>query len=122
METNGITLKRNHSGPRLSASIEFGNLIFLSGQTPVSSTDDIVLQTREVLKKIDALLTEAGSDNRHILSAQVWLKNLGRDFQGFNDEWVDWLADGCSPARATVQAEMARSDMLVEIMVTAAKA
>ncbi|WP_297196174.1 RidA family protein [uncultured Pluralibacter sp.] len=117
-----MTLKRNHSGPRLSASVQHGNLIFLSGQTPVNNTDDIVLQTREVLQKIDTLLTEAGSDNQHLLSAQIWLKNLGRDFQRFNDEWVKWLADGNTPARATVQAEMARPEILVEIMVTAAKA
>ena len=41
-----------------------------------SNEDDIVLQTREVLEKIDALLAAAGSDKQHILSAQIWLKNI----------------------------------------------
>ncbi|WP_240520227.1 Rid family hydrolase, partial [Morganella morganii] len=50
--------------------------------------DDIVLQTREVLEKIDALLAAAGSDKQHILSAQIWLKNIERDFAAFNEVWV----------------------------------
>ncbi|HAB5395089.1 TPA_asm: RidA family protein [Salmonella enterica subsp. enterica serovar Mbandaka] len=117
-----MTIKRNNPQPRLSASVEYGNLLFLSGQTPASGTDDIELQTREVLEKIDALLAAGGSDNRHILSAQIWLRDLNRDFARFNDVWVKWLSEGTSPARATVQAVMARPEILVEVMVTAIKA
>lgn len=119
MGTRRMTIQRNHPQPRLSASVAYGDLIFLSGQTPISSDQDIRLQTREVLAKIDVLLAEAGSDNRHLLSAQVWLKNMARDFAGFNEEWVAWLPEGHSPARAAVQAEMARPDILVEVMITA---
>lgn len=121
MGTRRMTIQRNHPQPRLSASVGYGDLIFLSGQTPISSDQDIRLQTREVLAKVDALLAEAGSDNRHLLSAQVWLKNMARDFAGFNEEWVAWLPEGHSPARAAVQAEMARPDILVEVMITAVK-
>lgn len=117
-----MKIVRNNPQPRLSGSVEYGNLIFLSGQTPKSSDEDIRLQTREVLEKIDALLAASGSDNQHILSAQIWLKNMSRDFAGFNEAWVAWMPEGCSPARATVQAEMARPDILVEVMVTAVKA
>ncbi|ROS16171.1 enamine deaminase RidA (YjgF/YER057c/UK114 family) [Raoultella sp. BIGb0399] len=121
MGTRRMTIQRNHPQPRLSASVGYGDLIFLSGQTPISSDQDIRLQTREVLAKVDALLAEAGSDNRHLLSAQVWLKNMAQDFAGFNEEWVAWLPEGHSPARAAVQAEMARPDILVEVMITAVK-
>lgn len=121
MGTRRMTIQRNHPQPRLSASVGYGDLIFLSGQTPISSDQDIRVQTREVLAKVDALLAEAGSDNRHLLSAQVWLKNMAQDFAGFNEEWVAWLPEGHSPARAAVQAEMARPDILVEVMITAVK-
>ncbi len=117
-----MKITRNNPQPRLSASVCWGDLIFLSGQTPKSSEQDISLQTREVLEKIDNLLSEAGSDNRHILSAQVWLKDISRDFAAFNEAWVAWLPEGHSPARAAVQAEMARPDILVEVMITAVKA
>ncbi|AFJ46686.1 putative translation initiation inhibitor [Shimwellia blattae DSM 4481 = NBRC 105725] len=121
METKRMTIKRNNPKPRLSASVEYGNLVFLSGQTPKTRDADISQQTREVFEKIDALLLEAGSDKRHLLSAQVWLKDIARDFDSFNEEWVAWLPEGFSPARAAVQADMARPDILVEVMVTAVK-
>ncbi|MFX2028342.1 Rid family hydrolase, partial [Klebsiella pneumoniae] len=69
-----MTIIRNNPQLRLAASVAYGDLLFLSGQTPKSNEDDIVLQTREVLEKIDALLAAAGSDKQHILSAQIWLK------------------------------------------------
>ncbi|MGE2763862.1 RidA family protein [Escherichia coli] len=117
-----MNIKRNNPQPRLAASVEYGNLVFLSGQTPKSNTPSIAQQTREVLEKIDALLAEAGSDKFHLLSAQIWLKDISRDFADFNDVWVSWISEGYSPARATVQAEMARPEILVEVMVTAVKA
>ncbi len=81
------------------------------GRRQKSNEDDIVLQTREVLEKIDALLAAAGSDKQHILSAQIWLKNIERDFAAFNEVWVQWMPEGYSPARAAVQAEMARPEI-----------
>lgn len=61
METNRMTIIRNNPQPRLAASVAYGDLLFLSRQTPKSNEDDIVLQTREVLEKIDALLAAAGA-------------------------------------------------------------
>jgi enamine deaminase RidA (YjgF/YER057c/UK114 family) len=121
METNRMTIIRNHPQPRLSASVAYGNLLFLSGQTPKSNEDDIVLQTRSAGEDRRPA-GGAGSDKRHILSAQIWLKNIERDFAAFNEVWVQWMPEGHSPARAAVQAEMARPEILVEIMLTAVKA
>ena len=122
MEPISLNIKRNNPQPRLAASVGYSNLVFLSGQTPKSNTPDIAQQTREVLEKIDELLAAAGSDKFHILSAQVWIKDITRDFADFNDVWVSWIPEGYSPARAAVQAEMARPEILVEVMVTAVKA
>ncbi|MVT04458.1 hypothetical protein CD006_17825 [Enterobacter sp. 10-1] len=61
-------------------------------------------------------------DSGHILSAQVWLKNMPRYFAGFNKAWVARLPEGHSPARAAVQAEMVRPDILVEVMIAAVTA
>lgn len=51
MEPISLNIKRNNPQPRLAASVEYGNLVFLSGQTPKSNTPDIAQQTREVLEK-----------------------------------------------------------------------
>ncbi|MEX3774346.1 RidA family protein [Pseudomonas sp. MYb118] len=115
-----MTLQRLHSNPRLSGAVTFGDLVFLSGQVPGDAVD-AGDQTREVLAKIDALLAEAGSDKDHLLSATIYLKNIGEDFAAMNEVWSAWLSPGQAPTRTTVQAELARPQVLVEITVIAAR-
>lgn len=114
-----MTITRINSNPRLSDAVVAGPLVFLSGQVPDDRTLDARGQTREVLAKIDQLLAAAGSDRAHLLSATIWLKDIARDFAAMNEEWVAWLPQGASPARATSEANLASADVLVEIMVTA---
>lgn len=115
-----MQIKRQNVNARLSGSVVFGPQVFLSGQVPDNRDADCAAQTREVLAKIDTLLAQANSDNSRLLSAQIWLKDIGRDFAAMNSAWSAWLPDGCAPARATIQADLASADILVEIMVTAA--
>ena len=60
-------------------------------------------------------------DKEHILFAQVFLKDVIRDFDDMNEVWESWVTPGCEPARATVQAKMAKEEALVEIVVTAVR-
>ena len=113
-----MTIQRLHSNSRLSGVVTFGDLVFLSGQVPGEATD-ASNQTREVLAKIDALLTEAGSDKSRILMAQIFLADLA-DFAGMNAVWDAWVAAGHTPPRATVQALLAKPGYRIEIVVTAA--
>lgn len=116
-----MSIKRNNPKPRLADSVEYAGIVYLSGQVPNDLTGDIIQQTTEVLAKIDALLTASDSDKTRILSAQVWIKDMARDFSAFNAVWEKWMPVESSPARAAVEANMARDQVLVEIMVTAAK-
>ncbi|EPB4340080.1 RidA family protein [Enterobacter kobei] len=116
-----MTIIRQNPQPRLSESVSYGDLVFLSGQTPITASADITQQSQEVLAKIERLLAEAGSDKAHLLSAQIWLKDISVDFAAFNAVWESWLPQGKSPARATLQATLARQGLLVEVMVTAVK-
>ncbi len=115
-----MTIDRIQPNPRLSAAVTYGNLVFLSGQVPGDATD-AAGQTRQVLEKIDALLAEAGSDKDHLLSATIYLKDIGTDFDAMNDVWSAWLSPGQAPSRTTLQAELARPQVLVEISVIAAR-
>jgi enamine deaminase RidA (YjgF/YER057c/UK114 family) len=38
-----------------------------------------------------------------------------------NAVWNEWVANGASPPRATVEAKLAKSEWLVEMVVTAAQ-
>lgn len=115
-----MTIERIQPNPRLSAAVTFGELVFVSGQVPGDATD-AASQTVQVLEKIDVLLAEAGSDKDHLLSATIYLKDIGNDFAAMNDLWSAWLSPGQAPSRTTLQAALARPQVLVEISVIAAR-
>ena len=102
----------------MSKAVRFGDMLFLCGQTDTTASD-VQGQTKAVLAKIEDLLGKYGSDKDHILSATIYIKTM-KDFAAMNEIWDSWVNDGHEPARACVQAEMARPEILVEIVVTAA--
>jgi enamine deaminase RidA (YjgF/YER057c/UK114 family) len=51
---------------------------------------------------------------------QIWLKDIARDFDGMNTAWEEWIPEHAVPTRATCEAKLARPELLVEIIVTAA--
>ena len=112
-------IQRIDAGPRMSEASIHNGVVYLAGQVPESDGGDIETQTREVLAAIDALLAQAGSDRSRILRAQVYLADIG-DFDGMNRAWDAWVSPGSAPARATVEARLARPEWKVEIVVTAA--
>jgi len=114
-----MTIRRLQSGPRMSQAVVCNGMVFLAGQVADDTKQDIGGQTRQVLAAIDKLLAEAGSDKSRLLTAQIFLVDMA-DFAAMNRVWEAWVVPGQTPARATVEAAMARPDYLVEIVVTAA--
>ena len=116
------TIHRLRTTPRMSKVVRYAGLLFLSGQTSSGTPIlDIAGQTREVLKRIDELLAESGSDKSRLLSATIYLQKID-DFDAMNAEWEAWTPEGAAPARATVEARLASPQLLVEMTVTAAAA
>ena len=97
----------------------YNGTVYLAGQVAADASQGIKGQTAQVLAAIDKLLHEAGTDNAHILMCQIFIKDLA-DFPAMNEVWEDWLAPGDAPPRATVQANLARPEWKVEMVVTAA--
>jgi enamine deaminase RidA (YjgF/YER057c/UK114 family) len=113
-------IQRLRTGPRMSKIVLHAGLIFLSGQTANGTKiPDLMGQTREVLKRIDDLLAEAGSDKSYILSATIYLRDIS-DSGAMNTEWELWMPENTAPARTTVEASLASPDLLVEISIVAA--
>ena len=112
-------LRRFHVGDRLSEMTIHNNTVYLAGQVASDASQDIRGQMTQVLAAIDKLLHEAGTDNAHILMCQIFIRDLA-DFSVMNEVWEDWLAPGDAPPRATVQANLAKPDWKVEMVVTAA--
>jgi enamine deaminase RidA (YjgF/YER057c/UK114 family) len=114
-----MTIRRYHSGPRMSQAVARNGMVFLAGQVADDTSQDVSGQTRQVLAAIDRLLAEAGSDKSRLLSAQIFLADMA-DFAAMNKVWEAWVLPGQTPARATVQAALAQPQYRVEVVVTAA--
>lgn len=112
------SIKRLHTGARMSEAVIANGFVFLAGQVSDDDTLDITGQTQRVLASIDRLLADAGTDKSRLLSAQIFLVDLA-DFAAMNAVWEKWVSPGNTPTRATVQANLARPGWKVEIVVTA---
>lgn len=113
------TIERMEVGQRMSRIVKHNETVYLCGQVGADANTDITEQTRTMLDKVDALLDQAGSDRSYILSATIYLRDM-KDFSAMNAVWDAWIPEGHAPARACVEARMARAELLVEISVVAA--
>lgn len=112
-------VQRFDGGPRLSEMAIHNGTVYLAGQVPDDTTQDIEGQTRQVLAAIDALLARAGTDKTRLLMVQIFLADLA-DYDGMNRVWDAWVPAGHTPPRATVQARLANPAWKIEIVATAA--
>jgi enamine deaminase RidA (YjgF/YER057c/UK114 family) len=116
-----MSIERMHAGPRMSQAVIHNETVYLAGQValkaPGASATD---QTRDILDRIDTLLAEAGTGRAKLLSATIWLSNMGM-FAEMNAVWDAWIDPANPPARACVESTLAMPEYDVEIMVVAAR-
>ena len=116
-----MTLQRIKPGPRMSGAVVHGNTVYLAGQVAnAAAGGSVTEQTREILQIIDGLLAEAGTDKTKLLMVNIWLSDMAT-FAEMNAVWDGWVAQGNTPARATVEAKLAAPQYTVEIAVIAAR-
>ncbi|MBC7004679.1 RidA family protein [Photobacterium sp. BZF1] len=112
-------IERQETGQRMSRIVKHNGTVYLCGQVCADATQGITEQTQTMLDKVEKLLEQAGSDKEHMLSATIYIKDM-KDFAEMNAVWDNWVPAGHAPARACVEASMAREALLVEISVVAA--
>ena len=114
-------IERIDTGQRMSQVVINGDTVYLAGQVafdaPGASVAD---QTKDILKRIDSLLSQAGTDKTKLLSATIWLTDIN-DFDAMNSVWDAWVSPGNAPARACVESALAAPQFNVEIGIIAAK-
>jgi enamine deaminase RidA (YjgF/YER057c/UK114 family) len=113
-------IQRLQPGPRMSQAVIHGNTVYLAGQVAADPSLDVPGQTRQILDAIDVLLAEAGTDKTRVLSATIYLADIGA-FAQMNSVWDSWVPKGHTPARATVEARLAAPAYKVEIQLVAAR-
>lgn len=113
-------IERIHSTERMSRIVKHQGVVYLCGQTAGDEAWGIREQTERCLTKIRDLLNEAGSGDDRILSVTIYIRDM-KDFADMNAVWDAWFAELPKPARACVEARMARPPILVEMSVVAAE-
>ena len=109
-------------GPSVQGKI-VGNLLFASGQVPLSpETGEIIgetiqEQTEQVLKNVGAILAEAGTDFDHVVKTTCFLSDIN-DFVPFNEVYATAFSSDF-PARSAVEVARLPKDVKIEIEVIA---
>ena len=113
-------IQRFQSNARLSRVVVHNSVVYVAGVTATDCSGDAQAQTEDILSRIDGYLESVGTNKSRLLSAQVWVQDIARDFAGLNAAWEKWIPPGAAPARATCEARLALPEIRVEIIVTAA--
>ena len=96
-----------------------GNMLFVSGQIAIDPssgemrTGDIETETQQVMKNIEAILTEAGTGFNSVIKSSIFVKDMG-NFQAINGVYGSFFDDN-APARETVEVSGLPKDVNVEI-------
>ena len=110
---------RRKIGPRMSQVVTHsGATVYVSGQVADDGKVSIQEQTRQVLAKIEALLSEAGATKSHLLAVNVYLPNI-TDFDAMNSVYDAWIDPLNPPARACIEARLADPNLRVEMTAVA---
>ncbi|MCB4235932.1 RidA family protein [Kaistella anthropi] len=98
-------------------------ILYISGQIPVNPengklVEGIEKETHQVMKNLEAILTEAGMTFKNVVKATIFLKNMD-DFAVMNDIYASYLDADSYPARETVQVSCLPKNVDIEISMIA---
>jgi 2-iminobutanoate/2-iminopropanoate deaminase len=106
-------------GPYSQGIIVDGKFVYTAGQVAIDPATnqliqgDIKVQTRQVLKNVEAILNTAGASMNSVVKTTVFLKDFN-DFGAMNEVYAEFFS-GSAPARSTVEVSRLPRDMKVEI-------
>ena len=107
-----------------SQAIRVGNVLYSSGQiaiNPATGTveaTDIVGQSKQVMKNLEAVLKEAGATFANVVKTTCFLKDVAADFAACNTVYAEAMGEN-KPARSCVGVAELPKGVLVEVEVIA---
>lgn len=118
MNKKAIELQGGTAIGPYSPATALGNIVFVSGQTPVSADgqipEGIEAQTTQSLENVKKVLEAAGSEMDKVLKTTVYLSDMN-NFAAMNGIYKTFFTEGNYPARSAVQVARLPLDVLVEI-------
>ncbi len=106
-----------------SQAIRLGDILFCSGQVAIDPktnqvlTGNVQVQTEQVMKNIEAVLTKAELSFANVVKTTIYLTSMG-DFPTVNEIYGKYFKSDF-PARSTVAVSALPKGVNVEIEVTA---
>ena len=107
-----------------SQAVSVNGMIFVSGQIPIvpetgeMEAGGIKDETWQVMKNLEAILAEAGTDFSHVVKTSIFVANMD-DFAAVNEVYGENFGDN-PPARETVAVRTLPKNVNVEISCIAA--
>jgi 2-iminobutanoate/2-iminopropanoate deaminase len=102
-----------------SAGIKANGFVFASGQVGIDprtgqvAGPDVAAQTRQVIENLRAVLEAGGSSLDRLVKTTVFLADM-RTFEQMNAVYREMIPEP-RPGRSTVEARLARAELLVEM-------
>jgi 2-iminobutanoate/2-iminopropanoate deaminase len=102
-----------------SQAVQFGNMMFVSGQIAINPEDGSVFrgtiedETHIVMKNLKTILAEAGVSLHDVVKTTIFVKDLN-NFDKINWVYGEYMGES-RPARETVEVSRLPKDVNVEI-------
>jgi enamine deaminase RidA (YjgF/YER057c/UK114 family) len=110
---------RHLSDAQFSRIVTHGDVVHLAGQPAKDRSAPVKAQTAEVLRSIDALLAQAGTNKSRLLTAIIYLADMRQKAQ-MDEAWLEWVDPENPPSRACVETRLGNLGSEVMIRVVAA--
>ena len=101
-----------------SQAVVLNGMVYTSGQIALTPDgqmleDDVTIQTKQVLKNLEAVLVEAGSSLQNVVKTTIFIADMD-DFATINEIYAEAFGSH-KPARSTVAVKTLPKNALVEI-------
>jgi enamine deaminase RidA (YjgF/YER057c/UK114 family) len=110
-------IERIECGEIMSRAVVHAGLIYFSGHVASGKQPSMKEQAEALFKRYDELLGKYGSDKEHLLSATIYVTDMGLKPE-FNEAWKSWIPPRCAPARVCIECKL-EPGYLVEMTIVA---
>ncbi|RUW47261.1 RidA family protein [Mesorhizobium sp. M1A.F.Ca.ET.072.01.1.1] len=100
--------------------VEYNGVLYFGGLVAGDCSQDMKGQTEQICEKIDNILAQLGSSKEKIITAMIYISDFSQK-SGMNEGWLKWLPPNHLPARATIGVANLGENVLVEVVISAAK-
>ena len=116
-----MSIQRQIRSPIMHRVVTHGDTLYLGGMVAEDRSVGMAEQTRQILTRMQAMLTECGSDKSKVLSATLFVTNLGLKKE-MDAAWVEFFGAEHLPARATIGvADLGTPETLIEVTCIASR-